>query len=156
MTRFKATFTADGCSPQTEQTKSNRISDAALTSRHALNGPQITAKGKVMGVFTATARNLFVCLSFFLFLTSLTVPLRPVLAQNQKPVAQNQKPAVSYDEKKRQANDIAVTVVGFGISCTCARFTEDIRNVVNDLRPDGARGLPVRGVGGRQSVNAGL
>src|SRR5437899_11138394 len=109
MTRFKATFTADGFSPQTEQTKSNRISDAALTSRHALNGPQITAKGKVMGVFTATARNLFVCLSF-LFLTSLAVPLRPVLAQSQKPVAQSQKPAVSYDEKKRQANDIAVTV----------------------------------------------
>jgi hypothetical protein len=37
------------------------------------------------------------------------VPLRPVLAQNQKP-------AVSYDEKKRQANDIAVMVVVFGIS----------------------------------------
>src|SRR5258707_9437218 len=145
MTRFKATFTADGCSLQTEQTKSNRISDAALTSRHALNGPQITAKGKVMGVFTATARNLFVCLSFFLFLISLTVPF-PVLAQTQKP-------AVSYDEKKRQANDIAVTVVVSGISCTCARFTEDIRNVVNDLGPDGVRVLPVLGVGGLQNVN---
>src|SRR5882672_1191916 len=154
MTRFKATFTADGCSPQTEQTKTNRISDAALTSRHTLNGPQITAKGKVMGVFTATARNLFVCLSFFLFLISLTVPLRPVLAQDQKPVfAQNQKPAVNYDEKKRQANDIAVTVVVSGISCTCARFTEDIRNVVNDLGPDGVRVLPVLGVGGLQNVN---
>ena len=93
-----------------------------------------------MGVFTATARNLFVCLSFFLFLTSLAVPLRPVLAQSQKPVAQSQKP-VSYDEKKRQANDIAVTVVVSGISCTCARFTEDIRNVVNDLGPDGVRVL---------------
>src|SRR5437667_12370696 len=121
------------------------MSDAALTSRHALNGPQITAKGKVMGVFTATARNLFVCLSF-LFLTSLAVPLRPVLAQSQKP-------AVSYDEKKRQANDIAVTVVVSGISCTCARFTEDIRNVVNDLGPDGVRVLPVLGVGGLQNVN---
>src|SRR6266481_5350531 len=146
MTRFKATYTGDGFSPQTVQTKSNRISDAALTSRHALNGPQITAKGKVMGVFTATARNLFVCLSFFLFLTSLTVPLRPVLAQSQKPV-------VSYDEKKRQANDIAVTVVVSGISCTCARFTEDIRNVVNDLGPDGIRVLPVLGVGGLQNAN---
>src|SRR4029434_6038950 len=120
-------FLVDGGSPQTEQTESNRISDEALTSWHALKGPQITAKGKVMGVFTATARNLFVCLSFFLFLTTLAVPLRPVLAQSQKPVAQSQKPAVSYDEKKRQANDIAVTVVVSGISCTCARFTEDIR-----------------------------
>ena len=99
-----------------------------------------------MGVFTATARNLFVCLSFFLFLISLTVPSHPVLAQSQKQ-------AVSYDEKKRQANDIAVTVVVSGISCTCARFTEDIRNVVNDLGPDGVRVLPVLGVGGLQNVN---
>src|SRR6478672_3454931 len=107
-----------------------------------------------MGVSTATARNLFVCLSFFLFLISSTVPLRPVFAQDQKPVfAQNQRPAVSYDEKKREANDIAVTVVVSGISCTCARFTEDIRNVVNDLGPDGVRVLPVLGVGGLQNVN---
>jgi uncharacterized protein len=118
----------------------------ALTSRHSLNVPQITAKGKVMGVSNATARNLSLCLSFLLFLASLTVPLRPVLAQSQKP-------AVSYDEKKRQANDIAVTVVVSGISCTCARFTEDIRNVVNDLGPDGIRVLPVLGVGGLQNVN---
>jgi TRAP-type uncharacterized transport system substrate-binding protein len=99
-----------------------------------------------MGVSTATARYLFVCLSFFLVLISSTVPLRPVLAQTQKPT-------VSYDEKKRQANDIAVTVVVSGISCTCARFTEDIRNVVNDLGPDGVRVLPVLGVGGLQNVN---
>src|SRR3984893_10642233 len=99
-----------------------------------------------MGVSTATARYLFVCLSFFLVLISSTVPLRPVLAQTQKP-------AVSYDEKKRQANDIAVTVVVSGISCTCARFTEDIRNVVNDLGPDGIRVLPVLGVGGLQNAN---
>jgi TRAP-type uncharacterized transport system substrate-binding protein len=108
-----------------------------------------------MGVSTATARILFVCLSFFLVLISSTVPLRPVLAQNQKAaaLAQNQKPAVSYEEKKRQANDIAVTVVVSGISCTCARFAEDIRNVVNDLGPDGVRVLPVLGVGGLQNVN---
>jgi TRAP-type uncharacterized transport system substrate-binding protein len=80
------------------------------------------------------------------FLASLTAPLRPVLAQGQKP-------AVSYEEKKRQANDIAVSVVVSGISCTCARFTEDIRNVVNDLGPDGIRILPVLGIGGLQNVN---
>src|SRR5438874_3086108 len=99
-----------------------------------------------MGVSNATVRNLFVGLSFFLFLTSLTVPSRPVLAQSQKPV-------VSYEQKKRQANDIAVTVVVSGLSCTCARFTEDIRNVVNDLGPDGVRVLPILGVGGLQNVN---
>ena len=99
-----------------------------------------------MGVSNATVRNLFVGLSFFLFLTSLTVPSRPVLAQSQKPV-------VRYEEKKRQANDIAVTVIVSGLSCTCARFTEDIRNVVNDLGPDGVRVLPILGVGGLQNVN---
>jgi TRAP-type uncharacterized transport system substrate-binding protein len=102
---------------------------------------------------TATARNLFLCLSSFaLFLVS-TPSLRPALAETQKPpVAQSQKPA-SYEDKKRQANDIAVSVVVSGISCTCARFTEDIRNVVNDLSPDGIRVLPVLGVGGLQNVN---
>ena len=129
MTRLKTTFPTD-FSPKIS-TKSKR---------------SVTAKGKVMGIPTATARNLFVCLSFFLFLAFSTVPLRPVLAQSQKPV-------VSYEEKKRQANDIAVTVVVSGISCTCARFTEDIRNVVNDLGPDGIRVLPVLGVGGLQNLN---
>jgi uncharacterized protein len=106
-----------------------------------------------MGVFTATARKFFVCLSFFLLLLSLTVPLRPVLAQSAAVPAPSQKSAVSYDEKKRQVNDIAVTVVVSGISCTCARFTEDIRNVVNDLGPNGVRVLPVLGVGGLQNLN---
>jgi TRAP-type uncharacterized transport system substrate-binding protein len=107
-----------------------------------------------MGVPTATARNLFLCLSFFSLFLLTTLSLRPALAQGQKStVAQSQKAAVSYDEKKRQANDIAVSVVVSGISCTCARFTEDIRNVVNDLGPDGIRVLPVLGVGGLQNVN---
>src|SRR5438067_12538348 len=110
--------------------------------QHSIHVSPTTAKGKLMGVSTATARNLFVCLSFFLV---SAVPLRPALAQTQKPT-------VSYDEKKRQANDIAVTVVVSGISCTCARFTEDIRNVVNDLGPDGVRVLPVLGVGGLQNL----
>src|SRR5580698_5450985 len=102
---------------------------------------------------TATARNLFLCLSSFaLFLVS-TPSLRPALAENQKPpVAQSQKP-LSYEDKKRQANDTAVSVVVSGISCTCARFTEDIRNVVNDLGPDGIRLLPVLGNGGLQNLN---
>lgn len=57
------------------------------------------------------------------------------------------------EEKRRQTNDIAVTIVVSGLSCTCARFAEDIRNVVNDLRPDGLRVLPVIGVGGLQNAN---
>jgi len=67
--------------------------------------------------------------------------------------AQAQRATISYEEKKRQTNDIAVTIVTSGLSCTCARFAEDIRNVVNDLQPDGLRVLPVLGVGGLQNVN---
>src|ERR1700737_3906689 len=66
---------------------------------------------------------------------------------------QPQKSLVTYEEKRRQTNDIAVSIVVSGLSCTCARFAEDIRNVVNDLRPDGLRVLPVLGVGGLQNVN---
>src|SRR6476660_979265 len=98
-----------------------------------------------MGIPKATARKLLY-MSFFTLVMSLNVVARPVLAQSQKP-------GMSYDEKKRQSNDIAVTVVVSGISCTCARFTEDMRNVVNDLKPDGIRVLPVLGVGGLQNLN---
>jgi TRAP-type uncharacterized transport system substrate-binding protein len=67
--------------------------------------------------------------------------------------AHAQKAAVRYEEKKRQTNDIAVSIVVSGLSCTCARFAEDMRNVVNDLREDGLRVLPVLGVGGLQNLN---
>ena len=67
-------------------------------------------------------------------------------------MAQAQKPVVRYEEKKRQANDIAVTIITSGLTCTCARFAEDMRNVINDLRPDGIRVLPVSGVGGLQNL----
>lgn len=59
----------------------------------------------------------------------------------------------AYEQKRREANDIAVSIIVAGITCTCARFAEDIRNVVNDLRPDGLRVLPVLGVGGLQTLN---
>src|SRR5215207_7794061 len=95
--------------------------------------------GTVMNIVSAGLRTLLVllCLS----------PLVP------SALAQSQKPTTSYEEKKRQINDIAVTIVVSGLSCTCARFAEDIRNVVNDLRPDGLRVLPVLGVGGLQNLN---
>ena len=67
--------------------------------------------------------------------------------------AQAQRTWTSYEEKKRETNDIAVTIMTSGLSCTCARFAEDMRNVVNDLRPGGLRILPVLGIGGLQNVN---
>src|SRR6266542_4100463 len=78
-----------------------------------------------MRISGSAARNALVLLCAL-----FTLPLQ--LAQ-----AQGQRASVSYEEKKRQTNDIAVTIVTSGLSCTCARFAEDIRNVVNDLRPDG-------------------
>jgi len=62
-------------------------------------------------------------------------------------------PTATYDGLKRETNDIAVSIVVSGLTCTCARFAEDIRNVVNDLKPNGIRVLPVLGVGGLQNLN---
>ncbi|WP_407157715.1 TAXI family TRAP transporter solute-binding subunit [Bradyrhizobium sp. STM 3557] len=99
-----------------------------------------------MGIFNTTARNLFVCLSAFSILATSAVAARPASPQPR------QQSTGSYEQKKREANDIAVSIVVSGISCTCARFAEDIRNVVNDLSPDGVRVLPVIGVGGLQNL----
>lgn len=78
---------------------------------------------------------------------ALGAGLAPASAQTQ-----GRSPAATYEFKKRESNDVAVSVVVSGISCTCARFTEDIRNVVNDLSPDGLRLLPVLGNGGLQNL----
>jgi TRAP-type uncharacterized transport system substrate-binding protein len=92
-----------------------------------------------MSVTRKSARNAFICLCLIF--------LAPA------PFARAEKGYVGDEEKKRETNDIAVTIVVSGLSCTCARFAEDIRNVVNDLRPDGLRVLPVLGVGGFQNVD---
>ena len=92
-----------------------------------------------MSVTRKSARNALICLCLFL------------LAPFQ--FARAEKGSVSDEQKKRETNDIAVTIVVSGLSCTCARFAEDIRNVVNDLQPDGLRVLPVLGVGGFQNVD---
>jgi uncharacterized protein len=65
---------------------------------------------------------------------------------------QSRSARAAYEEKKRQTNEIGVTIVVSGLSCTCARFAEDMRNIVNDLKPGGQRVLPVVGVGGLQSL----
>ena len=91
------------------------------------------------------------------FCLLLSLPLQVFRAESRSDryearAEYTQRPAPNYEEKKRQTNDIAVTIVVSGLTCTCARFAEDIRNVVNDLRPDGVRVLPVLGVGGLQNV----
>ena len=59
----------------------------------------------------------------------------------------------TWEQKKREANDIAVSIMTSGLACTCSRFAEDIRNVVNDPSPGGLRVLPILGVGGIQTLN---
>ncbi len=77
--------------------------------------------------------------SFILAITLLAVP-----AHSQT--------LSTYEQKKQEVNSITVSIVVSGMRCTCARFAEDIRNVVNDLGPDGVRVLPVLGVGGIQNL----
>jgi uncharacterized protein len=102
-------------------------------------------RSSVMRLYTSRFRAsaaLF-CLSVLLLST----------AGAQAQLLQKPRPTVSaYEDKRRQLNDIALTIVTSGITCTCARFAEDIRDIVNDLRPDGLRILPVLGVGGLQSL----
>lgn len=57
-----------------------------------------------------------------------------------------------YQQEKRKANDAAVSIIVSALTCTCARFAEDMRNVLNDFRPGGLRVLPVLSVGGVQNV----
>src|SRR5262249_7717124 len=107
-------------------------------------------EGNIMRISRPATGSVLACLLLLLF----ALPLQ--LAQAQRAGnshVQAQRGANSYEEKKRQTNDIAVTIVTSGLTCTCARFAEDMRNVVNDLRPDGLRVLPVLGVGGLQNVN---
>src|SRR5258708_17349299 len=104
-----------------------------------------------MSISTAAARfssikPLSTRLLSAIFCLGFVLPALPIAALAEKA-------SVRYEEKKRQTNDIAVSIVVSGLTCTCARFAEDIRNVVNDLRPDGIRVMPVVGVGGLQNLN---
>jgi uncharacterized protein len=108
-----------------------------------------------MSVTCTSARNavMGLCILLFTPLQVIGAEKVQVAAAAKVQAAAADKGAMNSEEKKREMNDIAVTIVVSGISCTCARFAEDIRNVVNDLRPDGLRVLPVLGVGGLQNVN---
>lgn len=93
-------------------------------------------------------RLLIAGLSVLSAMASFAASTEPVTAETR----QHSSAATAYEFKKRESNDIAATVVVSGISCTCARFAEDIRNVVNDLSPEGLRILPVLGNGGLQNL----
>jgi len=101
-------------------------------------------------------RTRFAANALLMLCALFCLPLHAALAQFEKApaVQKSVRPApFRYDDKIRETSDVAVTIVVSGLSCTCARFAEDIRNVLNDLRPDGLRVMPVLGVGGLQNLN---
>jgi TRAP transporter TAXI family solute receptor len=57
-----------------------------------------------------------------------------------------------YNDRKRQANENTVSIVTSGIHCTCTRFADDMRSILNDMSPNGLRLLPIVGVGGVQNL----
>lgn len=112
-----------------------------------------TAIGRGLGIIGGNIMALFGIRTLLAGLAAGAVALASVAyAEPGFAPTRQRAPASSYDVKKREANDIAVTIMVSGISCTCARFMEDVRNVVNDLSPDGIRVMPVLGVGGLQNL----
>lgn len=76
-----------------------------------------------------------------------------ILLMHSTKLGQAQTPNVDiFQEKQQIMNQITVSLVVSGIRLTCARFAEDIRNVVNDISPRGVRVLPILGVGGIQNI----
>jgi len=57
-----------------------------------------------------------------------------------------------YAEEKQRTNAGTVSIMVSGLNCTCMQFAEDIRNVVNDLRPGGQRALISIGEGGPHNL----
>lgn len=66
--------------------------------------------------------------------------------------AQEAPTPTRYEERKREANENTISIVTSGIHCTCTRFADDMRAVLNDMSPGGMRILPMIGVGGVQNL----
>jgi uncharacterized protein len=57
-----------------------------------------------------------------------------------------------YDDRKREANENTISIITSSIHCTCTRFADDMRAILNDMSPGGLRVLPMIGVGGVQNL----
>jgi TRAP-type uncharacterized transport system substrate-binding protein len=80
-------------------------------------------------------------------------------AQNSEALAQlrtaRSTPSIEdsvYLEEKQRTNAGTVSIMVSGLNCTCVQFAEDIRNVVNNIRPGGQRALITIGEGGPQNL----
>jgi uncharacterized protein len=81
-------------------------------------------------------------------------PKAPPAKPQAKPQAKAAPPAedAPYIAEKVRTNAGTVSIMVSSLNCTCMRFAEDIRNVVNDLRPNGHRALIAIGEGGPQQL----
>lgn len=80
----------------------------------------------------SAALSVLACLAFIL----------PATAQNS-----------TYQDKKKQANESVVTIMGSGTASPYTQLAEDIQNVVDEPDvPNGLRVLPILGRGGAQSA----
>lgn len=98
-------------------------------------------------------RSLLLALFGLIVLTAAELPItQQALAQTQIHALAQAQPNSRYEETKRQMNENNAAIMTSGMTCTCAHIAEDIRNVVNDLGPNGIRVLPVMGIGGLQNL----
>jgi uncharacterized protein len=82
----------------------------------------------------------------FVFLVSI-FSWQP-LALAETPVANPPVDDALYLEEKLRTNAGTVSIMVSGLNCTCMQFAEDIRNVVNEIKPGGQRALLSVGEGG--------
>ena len=80
-----------------------------------------------------------------------------VFAQETESFAQEPKatPPVEnslYAEEKQRTNAGTVSIMVSALNCTCTQFAEDIRNVVNEIKPGGQRALISIGEGGPHNL----
>ena len=81
-----------------------------------------------MGVLPA--RRFFLSLSLLTLPIAATIAVQTARAETQRPAAvqAQRQQAASYEDKKRQANDIAVSVGVSGLSCTCEYNFDSLRD----------------------------
>lgn len=63
-----------------------------------------------------------------------------------------QAPAAGYQDKKRQANENSVTIIASSIVAPYTRFAEDMQSVLDDIKTNDMRILPILGKGGGQNL----
>ena len=94
----------------------------------------------------------YLALSFSILTFIITALTAITESFSQTPQATSPVENSLYAEEKQRTNAGTVSIMVSGLNCTCVQFAEDIRNVVNDLRPGGQRALISIGEGGPHNL----